>query len=91
MVAVVVVVVVGSKRCRAVKEMPKPFYGTELQSFLLYIQSLANFIPNQLEVIAPLKQLLEKNISYYSGKRLPTHHLKMEYQVVSTLVLSLTL
>ena len=53
------------EKCRAVKEMPKPTNVTELQSFLQFIQYLAIFITNLSEVTAPLRQLLEKDISWH--------------------------
>ena len=53
------------EKVRAVKEMPPPTKVKELQTLLGFVQYLAKFIANLLEITAPLRQLLEKDIPWH--------------------------
>ena len=49
--------------------MNKPSNMKELKTFLGFIQYLAKFLPNMVDVSAPLRKLLEKNTVWHWEKQ----------------------
>ena len=56
------------QKIEAIKNMPNPTTVKELQRFLGIVNYLSKFIPNVVEVTAPLRQLLEKGVIWSFGK-----------------------
>lgn len=53
------------EKIRALKEMPAPNNIKELRTFLGLVQYLGKFLPNLPEESAPLRQLLEKQVTWH--------------------------
>ena len=53
-----------AEKVRAITEMPSPQSKEELQRFLGMVNYLSQFIPNQSEITAPLRQLLKKEAAW---------------------------
>lgn len=53
------------EKIRALKEMPAPNNIKELRTFLGLVQYLGKFLPNLAQESAPLRQLLEKQVTWH--------------------------
>ena len=55
----------GPRKIEAVRDMPVPTTKQELQRLLGMVTYLGKFIPNLLETVAPLRQLLELDVEWH--------------------------
>ena len=58
---------IADDKIRAVLDMPTPQTKDDIKRFLGILNFLGKFIPNQSEVTAPLRDVLEKTVSFFWG------------------------
>ena len=75
------------EKIRAVQEMQPPQSTKELKSFFGFIHYLAKFMPNMASESAPLREFLEKQVTWHWGQEQESSFQKLK-QVASGFVYS---